>query len=230
MIKHNISILIAEDDSQLRTLYVEYLALFFNTVYEAEDGKKALSLYKEKSPDIIITDINMPKLDGLSLIEEIRKKDKETPIVILSAYTDQEILFEAIKLHLFEYVVKPVDSQELKELIVRMIETIELNREYIYMNEGYKWHKAKQHIYKENSEIKLQESEKRLLVILIQHLNANVSTETLYQYVFSDMPEKEYSSHAITSLIKRVRKKLPENTIQTNYGNGYTFCIPKITL
>lgn len=221
------SILIAEDDMRLRQLYVEYLSLFFNTVYESKDGKEALCIYKDKLPDIIISDINMPKLDGLSLIKEIRKKDQTTPIVILSAYADQEILLEAVKLHLFEYVVKPVDSQELKELIFSMIKKIHLKREYIYMVDGYKWDKNKQHLYKETKEIKLQESEKRLLIILIQHLNANVSTETLYQYVFADMPEKEYSSHAITSLIKRVRKKLPPDTIQTNYGYGYTFSVPK---
>lgn len=225
MTKQNISILIAEDDTQLRQLYVEYLLLFFDTVYEASDGKKALDIYREKAPDIIISDINMPKLDGLSLIEEIRKKDQDIPIVILSAYTDQDILLQAIKLHLFEYLVKPVDSQELKELIMSMIKNIHLDREYLNLSKDYKWHKEKHYLYKEESEIKLQESEKRLLVILIHHLNANVSTETLYQYVFSDMPEKEYSSYAITSLIKRVRKKLPENSIQTNYGNGYTFVL-----
>jgi len=230
MTKHKISILIAEDDAQLRQLYVEYLLLFFDTVYEAEDGKKALNLYKEKTPDIIISDINMPKLDGFALIEEIRKKDQQTPIVILSAYADQDILLQAIKLHLFEYMVKPVESQELKELILSVIQNIYLEREYVHLSEGYKWHKNKHYLYKENNKIKLQESEKRLLEILIHHLNSNVSTETLYQYVFSDMPEKEYSSHAITSLIKRVRKKLPADTIQTNYGNGYTLCVHHNTL
>jgi DNA-binding response OmpR family regulator len=229
MINNNVSILIAEDDTQLRQLYVEYLLLFFDTVYEAEDGKQALSIYKEKAPDIIISDINMPKLDGLALIEEIRKKDQQTPIVILSAYVDQDILLQAIKLHLFEYLVKPVDSQELKELILSMIKNIHFEREYVNLSEGYKWHKYKHYLYKENSEIKLQESEKRLLEILIHNLNSNVSTETLYQYVYSDMPEKEYSTHAITSLIKRIRKKLPKDTIQTNYGNGYTFCVHKNT-
>jgi DNA-binding response OmpR family regulator len=229
MINNDVSILIAEDDTQLRQLYVEYLLLFFDTVYEAEDGKQALGIYKEKAPDIIISDINMPKLDGLALIEEIRKKDQQTPIVILSAYVDQDILLQAIKLHLFEYLVKPVDSQELKELILSMIKNIHFEREYVNLSEGYKWHKYKHYLYKENSEIKLQESEKRLLEILIHNLNSNVSTETLYQYVYSDMPEKEYSTHAITSLIKRVRKKLPIDTIQTNYGNGYTFCVHKNT-
>jgi len=229
MNKHNMSILIAEDDPQLRKLYVEYLSLFFETVYEAEDGEEALRTYRSKSPDIIISDINMPKLDGLSLIKQIRLKDQETPIVILSAYTDQDMLLEAVKLHLFEYVVKPVDSKELKDLVFNMIESINIKRAYLYMADGYRWDKKHHYLFKANTEIKLQENERRLLKILIQNLNVNVSTETLYQYVFSDMPEKEYSSHAITSLVKRVRKKLPVHTIQTNYGNGYTFCIHKNT-
>lgn len=225
MNKQNISILIAEDDRLLRSLYVEYLSLFFETVFEAEDGKEALQIYKNKAPDIIISDINMPKLDGLALIEQIRVKDKKTPIVILSAYADQEILLQAVKLHLFEYLVKPVDSKALKEVITSMIKNISLEREYFYLSAGYKWHKSSESLYKENKKIILQEGEKRLLSILIRYYNNNVSTETLYQYVFSDKPEKEYSTYAITSLVKRVRKKLPEHTIQTNYGNGYTLCV-----
>lgn len=221
----NISILIAEDDNALRELYVEYLSLFFDTVYQARDGQEALSIYRDKSPDIIISDINMPKIDGLSLIEEIRKNDKKTAIVILSAYADQEILLQAIKLHLFEYLVKPVASQELKELILKMIKEIKIKREYLYLGDGYKWDKIEHKLYKDNTQIKLQEGEKRLLMILLHNLNTNVSTESLYQYLFSDMPQKEYSSYAITSVIKRVRKKLPPNIIQTNYGNGYTFCL-----
>lgn len=227
MNKQNISILIAEDDTQLRALYVEYLSLFFETVFEAKDGKEAFMIYKEKLPDIIISDINMPKMDGLALIELIRQKDTKTPIVILSAYADQEMLLQAVKLHLFEYLVKPVNSQELKEIILRMIKNIYSKREYIYLPEGYKWHKDSDSLYFENKQISLQDSEKRLLSILMRHANNNVSTESLYQYIFSDKPEKEYSAYAITSLIKRARKKLPDNTIQTNYGNGYTLCIPK---
>jgi DNA-binding response OmpR family regulator len=223
----NISILIAEDDIRLRQLYVEYLALFFNTVYEAKDGLEALQIYKEKSPDIIISDINMPKLDGLQLIEKIRQKDMQTQVVILSAYADQETLLQAIKLNLFEYLVKPVESQQLKDLIMSMIRKIQHAKNHLCMPDGYKWHKEHRQLFKNDLEIILQEGEKRLLEILIRYINTNVSNETLYQYIFSDEPQKEYSSHAITSLVKRVRKKLPDNIIRTNYGNGYTFSIKK---
>ncbi|WP_415249607.1 response regulator transcription factor [Sulfurimonas sp.] len=216
-----VSILIAEDDKELRELYVEYLELFFSKVYQAKDGLEAFDIYKKESPNIIISDIGMPRLDGLSLIQRIRKQDKKTLILILSAYTDKEVLLEAVKLHLFEYLVKPIKSHELKDTILKMIKSIESDDTCIKMSDGYRWVKESQQLYSKKIHIELKESEKKLLEILLKSLNSNVSCESIYQYVYHDLPDKEYSLNSVTSLVKRLRKKLPQGTISTNYGSGY---------
>ena len=221
----NISILIAEDDENLRALYVEYLELFFANVYEARDGLQAYEIYQSKAPDIIVSDIGMPKLDGIALIQRIRKNDLKTQILILSAYTDQELLLEAVKLHLFEYLVKPVPSEKLKEILLKMISSIEVQSDYIDLKNGYRWLKNTQDFYFEQELIEFKESEKRVLELLTKSLNSSVSNESMYQYIYADIPEKEFSIHAIQAIIKRIRKKLPPGIIMTNYSSGYSLNI-----
>jgi len=104
----DISILVAEDETKLLHTMVEYLQLFFTHVYAAENGLRAYELYLEKHPDIIIADIHMPLLDGLSLIKKIRREDRKTKIIITTAHSDKEKLLQAIELNLVKYLIKPV--------------------------------------------------------------------------------------------------------------------------
>ena len=103
-----LTLLYVEDDIKLREQFMRVLKPKFKEVYEASDGVHALVLYAQYSPDMMLVDINLPKIDGLEVIEKIRKSDKTTPIVILSAYSDQEKLLRAMTLGLSEYLIKPV--------------------------------------------------------------------------------------------------------------------------
>ena len=94
----DLKILYAEDNEKIRESYALVLKRYFKEVIEACDGKEALELYRSHKPDIVLTDINMPELDGLELIRIIREDDKTTKIIVLSAYSDQEKLMKAISL------------------------------------------------------------------------------------------------------------------------------------
>ena len=118
----DISILIAEDEEKLLHSMVEYLQLFFTYVFAAKDGMHALEIYEKEKPDIIVADIHMPQLDGLSMIEKIRKKDEHTKIIITTAHSDKEKLLQAIELHLVKYLVKPVESSTLKDLLLSLVD------------------------------------------------------------------------------------------------------------
>ena len=72
---HPYKILLVEDEKAIKENYVTYLKMFFSEVYEAEDGEKAYDIYKQKKPDIMIVDINIPKLSGLELLRKIREND-----------------------------------------------------------------------------------------------------------------------------------------------------------
>jgi two-component system response regulator VanR len=75
-----------------------------------------LQLYEKYKPDIIITDIQMPKLNGLEFVKRIRQKDKKTQIIIITAFCDKDYLLKAIELGLVKYLVKPVKKKSLKRL------------------------------------------------------------------------------------------------------------------
>ncbi|MGB5793051.1 response regulator transcription factor [Poseidonibacter sp.] len=110
-------ILFVEDEEATRKNYVTYLKMLFSEVYEAKDGEIAYQLYKEKKPDILILDVNIPKLNGLELLEKIRENDYTTKAIMCTAHSDQNFLLQAVSLQLTKYLVKPVSRQELKEAL-----------------------------------------------------------------------------------------------------------------
>jgi len=117
MNKNNYTVLYVEDDTGVRNNMSEALVNRCNKVIAASNGEEAYTLYKDKKPDFIITDIEMPKMDGLELIEKIRKDNLEIPIIVLSAYTEKEKLMRAIKLDLVDYIQKPSSRVDLKDAI-----------------------------------------------------------------------------------------------------------------
>ncbi len=110
-------ILFVEDEEATRKNYVTYLKMLFSEVYEAKDGEEAYQLYKEQKPDIMILDVNIPKLNGLELLEKIRENDYTTKAIMFTAHSDQSFLLKAVSLQLTKYLVKPVSRKELKEAL-----------------------------------------------------------------------------------------------------------------
>ena len=217
----DISILIAEDEKQLLNSMVEYLELFFENVYTAEDGLSAYEIYKNQKPDVIITDINMPRLDGLSMIEKIRKNDLQTKIIITTAHSEKEKLMQAIELHLVKYLIKPIQSDELKELLLSLVEELRQKKNRVYLKESFYWDKTEKRLFKNKIEIELKPKEQKVLELLCSRTNQSISAIDIYNYLYEDQPERDFSSDAITSLMKRIRQKLPKGTIKSSYGVGY---------
>jgi DNA-binding response OmpR family regulator len=217
----DISILIAEDEEQLLDSMVEYLELFFENVYTAEDGIAAYEIYKQQKPDIIITDIHMPRLDGLSMIEKIRKKDLKTKIIITTAHSEKEKLMQAIELHLVKYLVKPIQSDKLKELLLSLVDELRQKRDRVYLKESFYWDKTRKKLFHDEDEVELKPKEQKVLELLCSRINQSISAIDIYNYLYEDQPERDFSSDAITSLMKRIRQKLPKETIKSSYGVGY---------
>ncbi|MBE0513881.1 response regulator transcription factor [Sulfurimonas sp.] len=217
----DISILLAEDETELRETLSEYLQLFFSRVYTASCGNEAYDIYKQKSPDIILTDINMPNLDGLEMIAKIRKDDKETKIIVISAHSDQEKLLQAVKLHLEAYLIKPIKTDTLKKMLFDTVELIRKTSHRVYVNETTYWDYDTSTLWKNAKEIKLRKMESLLLRLLFSEPNRCFSAQEIFEALHEGKENKEFSSHAITSLMKRIRMKLPGELIHNIYGFGY---------
>jgi len=119
-----LTLLYAEDEIQTRKHHVMYLEHKYNfTIFEANDGVEALNIYKKNMPDIVLTDITMPNMNGLELVKEIRKISQHTKIIILTAHSEQDKLMQALDLHVVNYLVKPIDRKKLTNAIEVAIDT-----------------------------------------------------------------------------------------------------------
>lgn len=128
-----ISVLYVEDNDSARENTLGVLEEFFSSVTIAKDGNEGLRLFGKSKFDLIITDINMPVMNGLEMIAAIRELDRELPILVLSAYDDTHYFLETIKLGVEGYLLKPIDMNQFIDLLTRITRNIkerQENRDY----------------------------------------------------------------------------------------------------
>lgn len=123
------SILIVDDDPDLRQSLRSFLEEEGFRVITAEDGKKALRMVKRKSPDLVLLDVKLPDRDGMEILGEAKKIDKDLVVIMLTAYGEVKQAVEAMKLGAFHYVTKPFNIDELTITIRKGLETQYLSRE-----------------------------------------------------------------------------------------------------
>ena len=164
--KKEISVLYVEDEDQIRKKYVQYLKRFCTQIYEASDGEEAYAIYKDKRPDIILADINLPKLSGLNLVARIRENDHNTKAIILTAHSDVEYLLSATNLKLTRYLVKPVSRTDLKDALQTAIDELSnfqvFSKKLIHLKENCHWDPEAMELYIDNKLISLTKNEKLL--------------------------------------------------------------------
>ncbi len=213
----DLKILYAEDNENIRHSYVLVLKRYFKDVFEAEDGEDALKLYHDHKPDIVLTDINMPVLDGLELVRIIRETDQTTKIIVLSAYSDQEKLMKAIPLGLSAYLVKPIKGDDFKKVLVDVASCLKTIHQ-LKLSNGYLFEKESRKLFKGDEQIQLTGQEFTILTMLTDKMPNPVSSEIVSFELWEEYDEKSYSK--IQNIIKRLRKKAPE-LIESVYGFGY---------
>jgi len=119
------TLLFVEDNHEIQEQIKEIFTDEIKTLYQAYDGKEGLEIYREKKPDIVLTDINMPLLNGLEMSREIKKIDKYQPIFMISAYDDKEILLDALNMGIDGFIVKPIlDIDTLLDKLNKVAERI----------------------------------------------------------------------------------------------------------
>ena len=125
----DLHILYVEDNQDAREATLDVLNDFFPAIDIAVDGQEGLEKLQAKEYDLVITDINMPKLNGIDMIKKMRQKDLTTPILITSAYSDSGYFIETIKLGVEGYLLKPVDLNQFIDVLTKSIEKIRLKKE-----------------------------------------------------------------------------------------------------
>ena len=182
-----ISILYVEDENDVREFTAKLLTSLLRKVYVAQDGFEGLKIFEENKDDIdlIVSDINMPKMDGLSMCEAIKKINNEIPLVITSAHNDTNFLRRSIEIGVTTYAMKPIDLYQLIESIIKAMEPIILKRQLIELNSSLK-SKIEQEVNKIKSILDAQDN---IIIVTNKEEITNVNKKFLDFFGILDFDE-----------------------------------------
>ena len=215
----NIKVLYAEDEEGIRENISFVLSLLFKEVFVAKDGEEAFELFEEKKPDLLIFDICMPKMDGIEVLNKIRKSNKAIPIIVLTAHTEETYLFRAIELNITRYLLKPFSKDALLDAIKICILNLVKDQENAILGNGYVFDFINKNLLYEQNIINLSLHELKLLQVMSAQSQKIFSFEELIEEIWGwEIVTKE----ALKSLVKTLRKKLPSPLIKNIFGIGYT--------
>ena len=222
MKKYNCSILFVEDNLSMRENYVSVLKMSYVHVYEASNGVEAYEIYKQKSPNIIISDINMPKMNGIDLVKKIRSNDNDVKIIMLTGYTDRKTLLQAVELKLSTYLVKPVGAKDLNEALCKVRKELESKKSILLLKHGYVWDFNTQELLHEDKQVRLTKKESLVLKSIFKYeKNTTAPYEMIQEDVWGE--ESELILARLKTVVKNIRLKTFEEIIINKYAQGYCY-------
>ncbi|WP_419770470.1 MAG: response regulator [Candidatus Marinarcus sp.] len=216
--------LYVEDDDNIRNELSSLLGNFFDTVYTAANGEEGLALFKEHQNDIdvVLSDINMPKLTGIDMVKEIRKTDAKVPVMFATAYSDNEYLADAIKLRVYDYIIKPIDIRRLLTVMNDLANV--LYQEFMIEQQHKELEKYKDVIDKNNIVLKTDTNFK--ITYVNQHFCdiTGYDQEELLGQGFDTLIHKDVNSTVYKDLTKAILNNESWNgkiKNQTKFGDTY---------
>ena len=227
----NNKVLLVEDDKNLGKVLTDYLTSKNYLVQLAENGEVGFDFFINHNYDIIILDIMMPKKDGFSLAKDIRKINKDIPIIFLTAKSHKENIVKAFNLGADDYLTKPFS---IEELILRInavlkrsikVEKIELDDNFIIGS--YRFH-HNQNLLVTGSKVKykLTTKENDLLKLFCENINNKVDRSLALMKIWGD--DSYYNARSMDVYIAKLRKYLQEDNkieLKTIHGFGFKLLI-----
>jgi len=211
-----IKVLFVEDEEKIRTNIKEAIGEEFALFETACDGIEGLEKYNQIQPDIVISDISMPNLDGLKMTSEIRKISQSVPIIILSAFSEKEKLFQAIDSSVSKYIVKPIDIDELLEVISDITNKHDKEQE-IKLPLGYGYNPLKKELFLNGNFISLTKKEVVFIDILVENKDSYAKNKDLYKHVWNNAT----TGTTVRTFVQRLRNKTDKDLIENVSGLGY---------
>ena len=216
-----LTVVYIEDDINIRKYICEFLNRYCKNVYEASSAEEGLELYEEHKPQILLVDINLPRMSGMELVNLIRQKDRKTRVIISTAYTNKEFTLEAIELYITRYLVKPITSMDLVNALKKAVNELEesfsesLN---IDLGEEFYFDIRKKVLMKNSDEVVLRKKEKQILEFFIKKDEKIISYEALQNEIWED---EVMTENSIRSQIRNIRQKTHSKIFSNISGVGY---------
>lgn len=217
LILKKLKILFVEDEVNISKLLKDALSEYFFSFTVASNGEEGVEKFKKIKPDIVITDIMMPKLDGLEMTKQIKKIEEEIPIIVLSAFSEKEKLLKAIDIGITKYFIKPFDPEEVLDYLVFLAKKMNKNK-LIYLNEFFSFDNNTNNLYEGQKLVNITKREKQFLSLLLKNQKQIVSTNTIKNKLWN---EEKISDERLRTFIKRFRAKTSKELIKNITGQGY---------
>ncbi|RXJ69796.1 hypothetical protein CRV08_03560 [Halarcobacter ebronensis] len=216
----SLNVLFISKKDDITTTEMNILNMFFNKIIFSISCDKGYKAYLETHPDIIIIDLDYENDMAIKFCKNIKKINSSIPIIVISKSKEEKLLFEAIRLQVVDYVLRPIKAEKL---IYALNETAKkvLNQGGMSVkltNNLYYNYKEKSIIDEKQQKIKLTKNEYRLLELLLLNRNTNISKEEIERHLWADEPITE---SAFKSLFSRLRQKVGKDTIKNSFGIGY---------
>jgi len=218
-------VLLCEDEKDAREILSFYLNTIFEEVVVAEDGLEGLELYKKNMEsgtafDLVLTDIKMPNMDGMEMLETIHALNREQKFIIVSAYQDEEKLLKSINLRVLGYFVKPLNVDNIMGMLQKAKEEVLHDRESnIKINDIYTYDKHEKLLYEEGKIVKLSKRETQVLDILMRSQGKIVPTDRFKEEIWGTT---EKLDSTFRTVVKRLKDKIKrEDFILSRKGQGY---------
>lgn len=217
-------ILFVEDDFTTRLQMTHTLKMLFHKVYCAKDGEEAYNLYEDEQPDIILTDVRMPKKDGIKLTRQIRQIDYQIPIIMLTSFDDKNVLLNAANLAIDGYLIKPIEFMLLVEKLLQAIKRTHVTSNLITFNQNLIFNRDTKEFYYHNVIQTLGHKELELIEFLLENHHRTISKELIEAKLWN---YEVQCNSAVKNLVLRVRKKLGNDVISVIRGVGYRINLDK---
>lgn len=220
-------ILIIEDEKNISEIVAKYLEKEGYTTLIANDGIEGLALFRDSNPDLVISDVMMPTIDGFEVLREIRLIS-DAPVIMLTAKQEEVDRLKGFENGADDYVTKPFSPKELvRRVMVMLKRTYKAIEDKQVLIEGeLKLDLNKQKLYKNEDEIDITSKEFQIIYAFFKNPRQILSREQLIELAFSN--GFDGFDRTIDAHIKKIRHKIEEDTknpkyLKTKYGAGYIF-------
>ena len=216
-------ILVVEDEEKLLESIREGLVHSGYVVDTALDGEEGSFMAFSNDYDLIILDINLPKKDGFEILKEVRVRDREVNIIMLTALSDVDDRVRGFDLGANDYVLKPFHFEELKARIRSLLRRQTTIKNAVIETSGISFDTRKRTFTIEGENLRLTAKEAGILEYLFFNLGRYVTTEELMEHVWND--EVDLFSNVVrvhmSALRKKLKARLGKNIIRNEIGKGY---------
>lgn len=219
----NMNLLYVEDDENIAHPTLTLLERFFHKIYHSDNAEDALEIIKNEVVHMLITDIELPGMNGLTLCEEIRKTDQNLPIFITTMHDDYNTLKKAIKLNLVDFLVKPISTKSIINALAESLKKFESNNDVrTKIGDYVNFYPLSGELIVSDKKVNLTKYELRLLTFLVKHKNKIISKTMIEDVLYYEEP---MTDAACKNLVYRLRKKIGKDSIHTIVGTGIKLMI-----